>query len=75
MTDQVVVVSPWLTREEVAERLRVPTETVKYWGVRGNGPKFAKFGRHVRYRLTDVIAWEEQQFGGDAADTGGKAVM
>lgn len=25
----------------------------------GDGPKFIKIGRHVRYRVTDVLAWIE----------------
>lgn len=55
--------SPWLTRPEVAERLRVPVSTVESWAVQGRGPRFAKFGRHVRYRLADLVAWENEQFG------------
>lgn len=57
----------WLSRDELAERLQVPPGTVKYWAVTGRGPRFARFGRHVRYRLSDVVAWEDEQFGGDAA--------
>ena len=61
------VVSPWLTRVELAKRLRMAESTVEGWAVQGKGPRFAKFGRHVRYRLSDVIAWEEAQLrGGDA---------
>lgn len=59
--------SPWLTRDEVAARLRVPKSTVEGWAVQGCGPRFAKFGRHVRYRLSDVESWEEDQFGSGAA--------
>ena len=29
---------------------------------KGTGPRYARFGRHVRYRLSDVIAWENEQF-------------
>jgi hypothetical protein len=25
-------------------------------------PRYARFGRHVRYRLSDVVDWEAQQF-------------
>ena len=58
----------WLTRPEVGERLRVPEKTLAQWASQGKGPKYARFGRHCRYRLSDVIAWENQQFsGGDAA--------
>jgi excisionase family DNA binding protein len=59
--------SPWLTRDEVADRLRVPKQTLAVWASKGTGPRFAKFGRHVRYRLTDVTAWEEQMVGGVAS--------
>lgn len=55
--------SPWLTRVEVAERLRIPASTLEGWAVKGTGPRFAKFGRHARYRLSDVEQWEEQQIG------------
>lgn len=55
--------SPWLTRSEVAERLRVPVSTVEWWALNGRGPRYARFGRHVRYRLSDVVDWENQQFG------------
>jgi hypothetical protein len=30
-------------------------------GLTGTGPPYAKFGRHVRYRLRDVVAWEAKQ--------------
>ena len=53
----------WMTRDEVADRLRIPKQTLAGWAVDRRGPRFAKFGRHVRYRLEDVIAWEDQQFG------------
>ncbi len=52
----------WLTRKDLAERLGVPHKTPAEWATKGTGPKYARFGRHVRYRLGDVIAWENQQF-------------
>lgn len=57
------VPSPWLTRPEVAARLGVAAQTLAYWAVKGEGPRFAKWGGRARYRLSDVIAWEEAQFG------------
>ena len=53
----------WLTRPEVAARMRVPVPTLCQWASQGKGPKYARFGRHCRYRLSDVIAWENAQFG------------
>lgn len=62
------VLDAWLTRKQVAERHQIPVATLAQWGPQGKGPKYARFGNHVRYRLSDVIAWENAQFnGGDAA--------
>jgi hypothetical protein len=57
----------WLTRQEVSDREKIPVATLAQWAHKGCGPKYALFGRHARYRLSDVIAWENAQFGGDAA--------
>lgn len=52
----------WLSRRELAERYGVPVKTPAEWASKGTGPRYAKFGRHVRYRLSDVIDWEREQF-------------
>jgi hypothetical protein len=57
-----VASSVWLTRAELAERWKIPRATLDQWGSRGLGPKYGVFGRHARYRLSDVIAWENAQF-------------
>ncbi|SIM21837.1 helix-turn-helix transcriptional regulator [Mycobacteroides abscessus] len=57
----------WLTRAEVGDRIKVPVKTLAIWGSQGRGPKFHKFGGHVRYRLSDVIAWENASFTGGSA--------
>ena len=51
-----------LSRRELAERYGVPVKTPAEWASKGTGPRYAKFGRHVRYRLSDVIDWEREQF-------------
>ena len=48
-----------LSNEGLAERLNVPIATVRQWRHEGTGPRAIKVGRHVRYRVTDVEAWEE----------------
>jgi predicted DNA-binding transcriptional regulator AlpA len=48
-----------LTPEDLAEREGVPLETVYGWNKTGKGPRYMKIGRHCRYRLADVIAWEK----------------
>jgi len=54
----------WLTRKDLAKRLGVPDKTPAEWATKGSGPKYARFGRHVRYRLSDVVTWENGQFAG-----------
>lgn len=46
-----------LTINEVAEMLRVPVGTLRYWRHLGAGPHRFKVGRWVRYRRVDVRAW------------------
>ncbi len=47
----------YLTTTEVAELLRTPVETVRYWRHVGKGPKSFKVGRRVLYALEDVEAF------------------
>ncbi|MCX6468084.1 MAG: DNA-binding protein [Corynebacteriales bacterium] len=62
---------PWLTRQEVADRLRTTGKTLANWATKDLGPRYVRLGGHgpARYRLSDVIAWENAQFAdsGDAA--------
>ena len=52
----------WITRQELADRYGVPVKTPAEWASKGTGPRYAKFGRHVRYRLSDVFDWEVKQY-------------
>ena len=49
---------PLLTRREIANRWRQSTETIKRRERAGLLPSL-KLGRSVRYRLRDVLAFEE----------------
>jgi len=51
----------WISRQELAERYGVPVKAPAEWASKGTGPRYAKFGRYVRYRLTDVIDWEQRR--------------
>lgn len=62
-----------LTINEVAERLRRPVATVRYWRVIGTGPRSALVGGRVLYRAGDVERWIEEQFDQGAHDTGSPA--
>ena len=48
----------WLSRGELADRLGLPVKTLARWASKGTGPLYARMGRHVRYRLSDVLEWE-----------------
>ena len=49
--------SKYLTTAELAEELRTPVETVRYWRHVGKGPKSFKLGRGVLYAREDVEAF------------------
>jgi excisionase family DNA binding protein len=54
-------VPTWLTPAQVAELLQVPELTLQAWRYHGTGPKYAKVGKHVRYRRAEVDRWLAQQ--------------
>jgi excisionase family DNA binding protein len=57
-----------LTPQEVADLLRIPVRSLYVQRSTGRPtPPGVKIGRHLRYRLTDVEAWIEEQFIGSAA--------
>ena len=53
--------SELFTLADVAELLRVPPATLRYWRHLGTGPRSFRIGRHVRYYRGDVEAWLSNQ--------------
>jgi predicted DNA-binding transcriptional regulator AlpA len=53
--------SDLLGTAEVSSWTGVPTETLRYWRHRGEGPASFKLGRRVVYSAADVNAWIDQQ--------------
>ena len=51
----------FLTLPEVAEILRVPVNTLRWWRQRGAGPPFFKIGRHLVTTIGDLRAWIQEQ--------------
>ena len=51
----------FLTLPEVAEILRVPVNTLRWWRQRGDGPPFFKIGRHLVTTIGDLRGWIQQQ--------------
>lgn len=50
-----------LSTQEVARLLVVPVTTLYTWRYKGTGPNAYRVGKHLRYRLSDVMAWLEDQ--------------
>lgn len=55
----------YLTTAEVAELLRTPAETVRYWHHVGKGPRSFKVGRRRLYDAAEVEAWVQAQRAGE----------
>jgi len=50
-----------LTMQEVADVVRVPVATLRYWRHLGTGPRSFRIGRSVRYWRNEVVHWLEEQ--------------
>ncbi|MGH8961337.1 MAG: helix-turn-helix transcriptional regulator [Jatrophihabitantaceae bacterium] len=46
-----------LTIDEVADLVRAPVATLRYWRHLGTGPRSFRLGRHVLYRRDDIEQW------------------
>ena len=56
-----------LTIGEVADIVRVPIATLRYWRHLGTGPRSFRIGRGVRYWRSEVSAWLYGQSDGPTA--------
>ncbi|HZP14694.1 MAG TPA: helix-turn-helix domain-containing protein [Nocardioides sp.] len=50
-----------LTPDDLSEHLGVPASTLANWRYLHRGPVYVRVGRHVRYRVEDVLAWTNAQ--------------
>lgn len=50
-----------LTQAALARRWKVSPRTLERWRWLGRGPQYMKVGGQVRYRFTDVEAYEAEQ--------------
>jgi predicted DNA-binding transcriptional regulator AlpA len=50
-----------LTMQEVADVVRVPVATLRYWRQLGTGPRSFRIGRSVRYWRREVFVWLDDQ--------------
>jgi len=59
-----------LTTEEAACHLGVSAVTLERWRSQRRGPRFVRYGRYLRYRLSDLEAFLEHHLvAGDSRDT------
>jgi len=58
-----------LTIGEVADIVRVPIATLRYWRHLGTGPHSFRIGRGVRYWHNEVTTWLQSQSDGPAAES------
>ena len=59
-----------LTTEEAAEDLRNSPRTLERYRVTGEGPRFLKIGKLVRYRRSDLVAWRDSRERRSTSDPG-----
>jgi predicted DNA-binding transcriptional regulator AlpA len=50
-----------LKTSEVAEYLGLSVKTIRSYRADGLGPDYVKFGKMVRYRLSDVKRWRDSR--------------
>ena len=60
-----------LTELQLAERHQRSVKTLRNERLRGAGVPFVKIGRHVRYRVVDILAFEASHRRLSTSDTGG----
>ncbi len=58
---QALRLEPLLDVSELASYLGVPVSTIYDWRTRGTGPRAHRFGKHLKFTLSDVQAWVAEQ--------------
>ncbi len=59
---------PLLDVAQLAAYLGVPVSTVYDWRTRGIGPRAYRFGKHLKFAVSDVRLWVEQQRDGSSSE-------
>jgi len=49
-----------ISQNELAQRWQISQTTLERWRAQQIGPSFLKLGGQVRYRLMDIMAFEDQ---------------
>lgn len=57
-----------LSTDQLSDRTGIPAETLRYWRRMKRGPRWYRLGpKLIRYQLTDVEEWLDNQRNGTAA--------
>lgn len=59
-----------MTIDQVADYMQLPKFTLYKMRSEGHGPRAARLGKHLRYRMSDVDAWIRSKMD-DWTDEGG----
>ena len=54
---------PLLSAEQLAGMLGVPARTIHAWRYRRTAPPGIRLGKHLRFRLSDVEQWIDENRG------------
>lgn len=57
---------PLMRVDDLADYLGVPVQTIYDWRLSGRAPRACKFGKHLRFAVSDVQEWLEQRHEGGA---------
>ena len=55
-----MIESEFLTQKQLSEHWQISTHTLERWRSEGIGPIFLKMQGQVRYRLSDILAFEQE---------------
>jgi hypothetical protein len=62
--------SPFLTTKQATHYLCLSSRTLEKMRLTGNGPRFRKHGRYVRYHINDLDIWSEGRRHHSTSDAG-----
>lgn len=59
--DHTLGLDPLLSVEDLSSYLGIPVSTIYDWRTRGCGPPAYRFGKHLKFAVSDVRLWVKQQ--------------
>ena len=51
----------FLNQKELAKKWSISTKTLESWRSKGSGPKYYKLGNNIRYKVEDIVSFEEEK--------------